>query len=52
MGAEDIGISNEIINLSDKIVKIPIVGNIESLNVSVATSIIVYEAVKQRIGVS
>ncbi|MCK5823459.1 MAG: 23S rRNA (guanosine(2251)-2'-O)-methyltransferase RlmB [Bacteroidales bacterium] len=52
MGAEDIGISNDIINLSDKIVKIPILGNIESLNVSVATSIIVYEAVKQRINVS
>lgn len=51
MGAEDKGISNDIINLSDKIVKIPIVGNIESLNVSVATSIIVYEAVKQRIKV-
>lgn len=51
MGAEDKGISNDILNLSDKIVKIPIVGNIESLNVSVATSIIVYEAVKQRIEV-
>jgi len=52
MGAEDIGISNDIINLSDKIVKIPILGNIESLNVSVATSIIVYEAVKQRVNIS
>ncbi len=49
MGAEDKGISNDIIDLSDKTVKIPILGNIESLNVSVATAIIVYEAVKQRI---
>lgn len=48
MGAEDTGVSNELIKASDMIVKIPIQGKIESLNVSVAAGIMLYEAVKQR----
>jgi 23S rRNA (guanosine2251-2'-O)-methyltransferase len=30
------------------LVKIPILGKIESLNVSVATAVVVYEAIRQR----
>lgn len=48
MGSEETGISDDIVRLSDKMVKIPVLGKIESLNVSVAASIIMYEAVRQR----
>lgn len=48
MGSEENGISNEYLKRSDLQVKIPMVGNIASLNVSVAAGIILFEAVKQR----
>lgn len=48
MGAEDTGVSYENLSLCDEWVKIPMLGNIESLNVSVAAGILIYEAVKQR----
>ncbi len=48
MGAEDVGISPDILRIVDDMVSIPIKGQISSLNVSVATGILVYEAVKQR----
>jgi 23S rRNA (guanosine2251-2'-O)-methyltransferase len=49
MGNEYEGISPEYLTLCDKQVKIPMVGNIESLNVSVATGIILFEVLKNRI---
>ncbi len=49
MGAEDRGVAIEYLKIADKMVKIPILGEIESLNVSVAASILMYEAVKQRL---
>jgi 23S rRNA (guanosine2251-2'-O)-methyltransferase len=49
MGSEENGISNEYIKKSDMQVKIPMPGEIASLNVSVATGIILFEAVKQRL---
>lgn len=49
MGSEENGISNEYLKRSDIQVKIPMVGSIASLNVSVATGIILFEAVKQRL---
>jgi 23S rRNA (guanosine2251-2'-O)-methyltransferase len=48
MGSEDTGISNAILSLADEKLKIPILGNIESLNVSVSAALIIYEAVRQR----
>jgi 23S rRNA (guanosine2251-2'-O)-methyltransferase len=48
MGAEDTGIANENLRICDDLVRIPILGKIGSLNVSVATGILLYEAVKQR----
>lgn len=48
MGSEEKGISSDILNLADELVQIPISGKIESLNVSVATGILLYEVVKQR----
>jgi 23S rRNA (guanosine2251-2'-O)-methyltransferase len=49
MGAEDTGISDELIRKADALVKIPMPGNFDSLNVSVAAGIAVFEAVRQRI---
>jgi 23S rRNA (guanosine2251-2'-O)-methyltransferase len=49
MGAEDRGVAIEYLKVCDKMAKIPILGEIESLNVSVAASIMIYEAVKQRL---
>jgi 23S rRNA (guanosine2251-2'-O)-methyltransferase len=48
MGSEDEGISTEIIRIADRLIKIPLKGKIESLNVSVATGILLFEVVKQR----
>ena len=48
MGNEYDGISPEYLALCDKEVKIPLVGTIESLNVSVATGIMLFEVVKSR----
>lgn len=48
MGSEENGISNEYLKRSDMQVKIPMPGKIASLNVSVASGIVLFEAVKQR----
>ena len=49
MGAEDTGVSPENLRLCDQIVRIPLFGQISSLNVSVASSVMIYEVVRQRI---
>lgn len=48
MGAEDLGISPDNLRIADTLVKIPQVGSIASLNVSVAAGILIYEALRQR----
>lgn len=48
MGSEDNGISSEIMSLCDAKAKIPLLGKIQSLNVSTSTGIILYEAIRQR----
>ena len=47
MGAEDHGISTDVLRMADSITRIPQVGAIGSLNVSVAAGILIYEAVRQ-----
>ncbi|HSH68089.1 MAG TPA: 23S rRNA (guanosine(2251)-2'-O)-methyltransferase RlmB [Bacteroidia bacterium] len=49
MGSEENGISGEYLKAADAHAKIPLIGQISSLNVSVATGVILYEAVKQRL---
>ncbi|MDD5781869.1 MAG: 23S rRNA (guanosine(2251)-2'-O)-methyltransferase RlmB [Muribaculaceae bacterium] len=49
MGAEDVGISVDILKICDSYAAIPQFGHISSLNVSVAAGILIYEAVRQRI---
>lgn len=50
MGAEDRGISKDVIRRADKLIHIPMAGSFDSLNVSVATGMILYEAMRQRMG--
>lgn len=48
MGSEDKGISRELLSLADVTVRIPMTGSIGSLNVSVASGILLYEIARQR----
>lgn len=50
IGNESKGLSSEVLSISNKFIKIPMTGKAESLNVAIAASIIMYEAMKQRIG--
>lgn len=50
MGAEDRGISKEVLKLCDEQLAIPMIGKIESLNVSAAAAVLLFEIVRQRIG--
>jgi len=49
MGSEEDGVSGEYLRRCDEVVKIPMRGSIESLNVSVAAGIMLFETVKQQI---
>lgn len=48
MGSEEDGIASDIIRICDGLARIPQFGQIQSLNVSVACSIAIYEAIRQR----
>ncbi|MBO7540095.1 MAG: 23S rRNA (guanosine(2251)-2'-O)-methyltransferase RlmB, partial [Bacteroidales bacterium] len=48
MGAEETGVSNEYLKISDHRAKLPIVGEVQSLNVSVAAGVFLYEILRQR----
>lgn len=49
MGSEETGISREVLKMCDVQLAIPTVGSIESLNVSAAAAVILFEVVRQRI---
>lgn len=49
MGSEDTGISEDIMRQCDMPVAIPQFGRIQSLNVSVAAGVMIYEVVRQRL---
>ena len=49
MGSEGKGISQTMLDLADDKAAIPMAGEITSLNVSVASAVLMYEAVRQRI---
>ncbi|MBN2365113.1 MAG: tRNA methyltransferase [Calditrichaeota bacterium] len=50
MGNEHRGVSKAGLKIADQTIYIPMVGMVESLNVSVATAVILYEAFRQRQG--
>jgi tRNA (guanosine-2'-O-)-methyltransferase len=47
-GNESLGVSEEAVTLADATVRIPMMGMIESLNISVACAVVLYEALRQR----
>ncbi|HHY14100.1 MAG TPA: 23S rRNA (guanosine(2251)-2'-O)-methyltransferase RlmB [Thermoanaerobacterales bacterium] len=49
LGNETFGVQEEISNLANKLIKIPMPGKSESLNVAIASGIMMYEVVKQRL---
>jgi 23S rRNA (guanosine2251-2'-O)-methyltransferase len=49
IGSEEDGVSPEFLKMCDSRAKIPMNGKIASLNVSVATGVILYEAIRQRV---
>ncbi len=49
MGSEENGVSQECIKSADALARIPLLGQISSLNVSVATGVVLFEAVRQRL---
>lgn len=49
VGNEHEGVSEEALSIADQTVYIPMFGMVESLNVSVATAVILYEAARQRL---
>ncbi len=49
MGGEEKGVYPALMKICDETMKIPMVGDFESLNVSVAAGMILYEAFKQRL---
>lgn len=48
-GSESEGLRKNIINLCDHIIKIPMIGKIDSLNVSVSAGIVLYERLRQNL---
>jgi 23S rRNA (guanosine2251-2'-O)-methyltransferase len=48
LGSEEDGISEELLKKANRSVSVPLSGKIESLNVSVAAGVILYEVVRQR----
>lgn len=48
MGSEGKGISSSVLEMCDEKARIPMSGEIGSLNVSVATAVVLYEVVRQR----
>ena len=48
LGAEDTGIEPKLLKMADVLVKIPMYGAIQSLNVSAAASVLFFEIVRQR----
>ena len=48
LGSEKDGVSNSLMDISDKRLKIPMKGNVKSLNVSSSASVILFEVVRQR----
>lgn len=48
MGSEEDGVSEDVLRTADDLVMVPLLGKISSLNVSVASGIILYEVIRQR----
>jgi len=50
LGAEGSGLRRLVAERCDRLVRIPMLGAVDSLNVSVAAGVVLYEVVRQRVG--
>jgi 23S rRNA (guanosine2251-2'-O)-methyltransferase len=50
LGAEGTGLRRLVRERCDRLVRLPMAGSVDSLNVSVAAGVVLYEAVRQRAG--
>jgi 23S rRNA (guanosine2251-2'-O)-methyltransferase len=50
MGSEGKGVTPAVLKMADRTARLPVVGSIGSLNVSVACGVFLYEALRQRSG--
>ena len=48
VGNEGSGLTNKVVKLADELIRIPMLGQVESLNVAVATTALVFEVARQR----
>ena len=48
IGNEGNGLTDELANMADRLIKIPMCGQLESLNAAMASGILMYEAARQR----
>lgn len=48
MGSEETGVSVQLLKLADEWIRIPMIGQVASLNVSVSAGIMLYEVLRQR----
>jgi TrmH family RNA methyltransferase len=48
IGNEAGGLSEEVVDLADNLIRIPMAGKVESLNAAIAAAILMYEAARQR----
>jgi 23S rRNA (guanosine2251-2'-O)-methyltransferase len=51
VGSEGTGLRRTVRDMCDALIRIPMIGRVDSLNVSVATGVIAYEIVRQRSGI-
>lgn len=52
LGAEDKGLHYKVLEIVDEVVKIPALGEFDSLNVSVAAGVLLYECTRQRLAIN
>jgi len=48
MGAEDVGVSSDVLRICEKWIKIPMKGKVSSLNVSAAATVLIFDVIRQR----
>ena len=49
MGSEKHGLTRAVLDAADHVVRLPMAGRADSLNVSVSAAVVLYEAVRQRL---
>ena len=48
MGNEQKGLSQNILNACDQLIKLPMLGSSDSLNLAVSTGVVLYESIRKK----